>query len=59
MGDKLVVEVARKKRNGKEKIKTLSTKVFPTKVSINNFVTVNKEASQRQVIARNAWLGLK
>ncbi len=58
-GDKLVVEVARKKKKGKEKIKTLSAKVQPVKVTITNLVTVNKEASQRQVIARNAWLGLK
>jgi predicted metalloprotease with PDZ domain len=58
-GDKLVVEVARKKKNGKEKIKTLSAKVKPVKVTITNFITVNKEASERQVIARSAWLGLK
>ena len=58
-GDKLVVEVARKKKNGKEKIKTLSAKVKPVKVAITNFITVNKEASERQVIARSAWLGLK
>jgi predicted metalloprotease with PDZ domain len=58
-GDKLVVEVARKKRNGKEKIKTLKAKVQPVKVTLNNFVTVNKDANSRQVLARNAWLGLK
>ena len=58
-GEKLIVQVARKKRNGKEKIKTLSAKVVPVKVTITNFVGVNKDAAQRQVIARNAWLGLK
>ena len=60
-GDNLVVEVARKKKHGKgkEKIKTLHAKVEPVTVTINNFITVNKEASERQVIARSAWLGLK
>ena len=57
-GDKLVVEVARKKRKG-EKIKTLSAKVVPVKVQIRNSITVNKNPSDKQVLARNAWLGLK
>jgi predicted metalloprotease with PDZ domain len=57
-GDKLEVKVARKKRK-KEKVKTLSAKVMPVKVTIPNFISVNQEASERQVIARNAWLGLK
>jgi len=58
-GDKLVVEVARKKKNGKEKFKTLKAKIQPVKITLTNFVSVNKNASQRQVLARNAWLGLK
>lgn len=57
-GDKLEVKVARKKRN-KEKVKTLKGKVQPVKISIPNFISVNKNATERQVIARNAWLGLK
>lgn len=57
-GDKLVVKVARKKGR-KEKTKTLKAKVEPVKISIPNFISVNQDASERQVIARNAWLGLK
>jgi predicted metalloprotease with PDZ domain len=57
-GDKLVVEVARKKKSS-EKIKTLSAKVTPVKVTIHNEITVNKNATDRQILARNAWLGLK
>lgn len=58
MGDKLVVKVARKKGK-REKTKTLKAKVQPVKISIPNFISVNQDASERQVIARNAWLGLK
>ncbi len=59
-GDKLVVEVARKKGKGKkEKLKTLSAKVAPVKVTIPNNITVNKTPTDKQVVARNAWLGLK
>lgn len=57
-GNKLEVKVARKKGK-KEKIRSLSAKVVPVKITIPNFITVNKSASERQVIARNAWLGLK
>jgi len=56
-GDKLEVKVARMKGK-KEKIKSLKAKVMPVKISIPNYITVNKEATERQVIARNAWLGL-
>lgn len=58
VGDKLEVQVARKKRK-KEKIKMLSAKVQTVRVTIPNHITVNKEATQKQVIARSAWLGLK
>lgn len=57
-GDKLEVKVARKKKK-KEKVKTLSAKVMPVKITIPNYISVNQEATERQVIARNAWLGLK
>src|ERR1700757_152727 len=64
-GDKLVVEVARKvgkEKKGKERketIKTLSAKVVPAKITIPNNIGVNKSPTDKQVIARNAWLGLK
>jgi hypothetical protein len=59
-GDKLVVQVARKKGKDKpEKVKTLSAKVIPVKVSIPNNISVNKNPTDKQVIARNAWLGIK
>ncbi|MBS1647049.1 MAG: peptidase M61 [Bacteroidetes bacterium] len=56
-GDKLVVEVARKKKKS-EKIKTLSAKVAPVKTTLLNNIGVNKEASEKQIRTRNAWLGL-
>ena len=60
IGDKLVVEVVRKKgKSKKEKLKTLSAKIVPVKISIPNNITVNKTPTDKQVIARNAWLGLK
>ena len=40
-------------------LKTLSAKVAPVKVTIPNDITVNKTPTDRQIIARNAWLGLK
>lgn len=59
-GDKLVVEIVRKtKKRKKEKIKMLSAKVAPVKVTIPNDITVNKTPTDRQIIARNAWLGIK
>ena len=55
-----MLEVARKKgKDKKEKIKTLSAKVVPAKVNIPNNISVNKNPTDKQVIARNAWLGLK
>ncbi len=57
-GYKLKVEVARKNKKGKEKIKTLKAKVKPVMVTISNDISVNKSASSRQILARNAWLGL-
>ena len=57
-GDKLVVEVARKRKD-KEQVKTLSAKVAPVKVTLLNDITVNKNASDKQIATRNAWLGLK
>ena len=57
-GDKLMVVVARKKKKG-EKVKTLSAKVMPVKVAIPNNISVNKNPTDKQIIARNAWLGLK
>ena len=57
-GDKLVVEVARKKKNT-EKVKTLSAKVIPVKVTSLNDIKVNKNATDKQIAARNVWLGLK
>jgi predicted metalloprotease with PDZ domain len=57
-GEKLKVEVARKDKKGREKIKMLKAKVKPTKVVITNNITVAKEITARQLAARNAWLGL-
>lgn len=58
IGDKLVVKVIRKKKNGKEKIKTLKAKIKPVKIVYKNHIAVMRDASPRQIITRNSWLGI-
>ncbi len=57
-GDKLVVEVARKNKKGKESTKKLKSKVRPVMVTFTNIIRLNKNPNFKQIIARNAWLGL-
>ncbi len=57
-GDKLVIEVLRKDKKGNESIKTLKAKVKPVKVTETDILEVNEKATEQQVIARKAWLGI-
>lgn len=57
--DKLTVEVLRKEKNGKETTKVLKAKVKPVEVMETDIIEVNKNATDKQVAARRAWLGIK
>ncbi|MES2513464.1 MAG: peptidase M61 [Bacteroidota bacterium] len=57
-GDKLVIEVLRKDKKGNESIKELKAKVKPVKVVETDIIDVNEKATEQQVIARKAWLGI-
>jgi predicted metalloprotease with PDZ domain len=57
-GDKLVIEVLRKDKKGNESIKELKAKVKPVKVVETDIIDVNEKATEQQIIARKAWLGI-
>lgn len=57
-GDKLVIEVLRKDKKGNESIKTLKAKVKLVKVTETDVLELNDKASEQQVNARKAWLGI-
>lgn len=57
-GDKLFVKVIRKNKKGKEKIKLLKAKQRKITYDVYNYLEVNKNATSKQIIARNAWLGI-
>lgn len=57
-GDKLVIEVLRKDKKGNETLKTLKAKVKPVKVTEIDVIELNEKATEQQVKARVAWLGI-
>lgn len=57
-GDKLVIEVLRKDKKGNETIKSLKAKVKPVKVTETDILEVNEKATEQQLTARKAWLGI-
>jgi hypothetical protein len=57
-GDKLIVKVIRRSKKGKEKVKILKAKQRKITFDVFNHLEVNKNASTKQIIARNAWLGI-
>lgn len=57
-GDKLVIEVLRKDKKGNEVVKTLKAKVKPVKVTETDIIELNEQASEKQITARKAWLGI-
>ncbi len=58
VGDKLTVEVMRKKKSGKSKKKILKGTVIKTKVIYRNHIELDPNASSREILTRNSWLGL-
>lgn len=58
-GEKLTVEVYRKNKKGVTKLKTLSAKVKKIKVTEEYIIDILKDADEKQLTARKAWLGIK
>lgn len=58
-GDKLSIDVMRKDKKGNEQVKTLKAKVKPVKVMEYDILKVNEEATDRQVMTRKEWLGIR
>jgi len=59
VGDKLVIEVYRKDKKGKFKLKKLSGKVKKVKVIEKNIIDVSKNPTEKQITARRTWLGIE
>ncbi len=57
-GDKLVIEVLRKDKKGNESTKTLKAKVQKVKVTETDLLEINERATEQQIAARKAWLGI-
>jgi predicted metalloprotease with PDZ domain len=57
-GDKLMIEVLRKDKKGNEKTKKLKAKVKPVKVTETDLLELNDKATEQQINARKAWLGI-
>ena len=57
-GDKLVIEILRKDKNGNEVIKSLKAKVKPVKVIETDVIEINEKATEQQLLARKTWLGI-
>jgi predicted metalloprotease with PDZ domain len=57
-GDKLVVKVIRRNKKGKEKTITLKAKQQKISYEVYNYLEVKNNASSKQILARNAWLGI-
>jgi predicted metalloprotease with PDZ domain len=59
VGDKLVIEVYRKDKKGNYQLKALKGKVKKVKIVEENVIDVIKDATDKQIVARRAWLGIK
>ena len=57
-GEKLTIEVLRKDKKGNETTKKLKAKVKPVKVTETDLLELNDKATEQQIIARKAWLGI-
>lgn len=58
VGDKLVVEVYRKDKKENLRLKSLKGKVKKVKVTEENVIDIVKDPTDKQVVARRAWLGI-
>ena len=45
-------------KKGNEVVKTLKAKVKPVKVTETDIIEINDSATEQQVMARKAWLGI-
>ncbi len=59
VGEKLTIGVYRKGKKGKYKLKELSAKVRKVKVTETNIIDIVKDANDKQITARRAWLGIQ
>jgi predicted metalloprotease with PDZ domain len=57
-GDKVTIVVKRLNKKGKEKRVKLKAKQRFVMANYYNNITVNKNAGSKQILARNAWLGI-
>lgn len=57
-GEKLNIEVLRKDKKGNETTKKLKAKVKPVRVTETDLLELNDKATEQQIIARKAWLGI-
>jgi predicted metalloprotease with PDZ domain len=57
-GDKLIIEVLRKDKNGNEKTKLLKAKIKPVEVTETDILELNDKATEQQLKARKEWLGI-
>jgi len=57
-GDKLHVKVIRRNKKGKEKTVMLKAKQQKISFDVYNYLEVNPNANSKQILARNAWLGI-
>jgi predicted metalloprotease with PDZ domain len=57
-GDKLTIEVMRKDKKGREKLKVLKAKVIPAPITYRNDIKLDPNATSREILTRNTWLGL-
>ncbi len=58
VSEKLVVEVLRKDKKGNESIKKLKAKIKPVKITEMDILELNDKATEQQIKARVAWLGI-
>ena len=58
VGEKLEVEVLRKDKKGNETVKKLKAKVKLVKVTETDILELNEKATEQQISARKAWLGI-
>lgn len=58
-GDQLAIEVYRKSRKNKYELKELKSKVRKVKVKEENIIDIIKDPTDKQIVTRRAWLGIK
>ncbi len=57
-GDRLLIEVSRRNKKGEYVTKKLTAKIKLVNVTETDIIEINKNASEQQINARKAWLGI-